>query len=74
MDQSQQVNPPPGSKCQISEQSKYLTKTRLPWNTLSARARKCDILPSLEHNSLDSVEKLVNAGYYILVMPGGKGV
>ena len=38
------------------------------------KARECDILPSLEHNSLVSVGKLADAGYYTLFMPGGREV
>ena len=49
-------------------------KARLPWNKLQNEAGECDILISLEHNSLVSVGKLADAGYYILFMPGGKGV
>ena len=49
-------------------------KAMLPWNKLREKARECDILPSLEHNSLVSVGKPADAGYYTLFMLGGKGV
>ena len=49
-------------------------KARLPWTKLRNEARECDILPSLEHNSLVSVGALADAGYYILFMSGGKRV
>jgi hypothetical protein len=47
-------------------------KVRLPWNKLRDETRECDILPNLEHNSLVSVGKLADAGYYTLFMPVGK--
>ena len=49
-------------------------KAILPMTQLSKEARQYDILPCLQHNSLVSVGKLADAGYYTIFMPGGKGV
>ena len=59
---------PDGRAIQASE------KALLPWNKLRYDARKCDMLPGLQHNSLVSVGKLADTGYYTLFMPGGQGV
>ena len=65
---TKRVQLPDGRAIQASE------KAKLPWTKLRDKARECDILPSLKHNSLVSVGKLADAGYYTLFMPGGKGV
>ena len=49
-------------------------KAKLPWIKLRDKAKECDILPSLEQNSLRSVGKVADAGYYTLLMTEGKGV
>ena len=49
-------------------------KAMLPMTKFHKEARQCDILPGLHHNSLASVIKLADAGYYTIFMPGGKGV
>ena len=33
-----------------------------------------DIIPGLQHNSLVSVGKIADAGYYTIFMPGGEGL
>ena len=65
---TKRVQIPDGRAVQASK------KARLPWNKLRNEAREGDVLPSLEHDSLVSVEKLANAGYKTLFMPGGEGV
>ena len=49
-------------------------KALLPYKTLNPKARQCNILPGLQHNSLISVGKLSDAGYCTIVMPGNQGV
>ena len=49
-------------------------KAMLPNTTLNQKARECDILPGLQHNSLISVGKLADAGYCTIFMPGTQGV
>ena len=49
-------------------------KALLPNTTLNQKARECDILPGLQHNSLVSVGKLSDAGYCTIFMPGNQGV
>ena len=49
-------------------------KAMLPMTQLCKEARQCEILTGLQHNSLVSVGKLVDAGYYTIFVPGGKGV
>ena len=49
-------------------------KALLPNTTLNQKARECDILPGLHHNSLVSVGKLSDAGYCTIFMPGNQGV
>ena len=49
-------------------------KALLPNTTLNPKARQCDILPGLQHNSLVSVGKLSDAGYCTIFMPGNQGV
>ena len=63
---TKKVQLPDGRAVQASE------KARLPCDKLRNKARECDILPSLEHNSLVSVGKLSDAGYYTLFMLGGE--
>ena len=46
-------------------------KAMLPMTQLRKEARQYDILPGLQHNSLVSVGKLADAGYYTIFMPGG---
>ena len=57
---TKRVSMPDGRAIQASE------KALLPWNKLRHDASKCDILPGLQHNSLVSVGKLADAGYYTL--------
>ena len=49
-------------------------KAMLPMTQLRKEARQYDILPGLQHNSLVSVGKLADAGYYTIFVPGGEGV
>ena len=49
-------------------------KTLLLNTALNPKARQCDILPDLQHNSLVSVGKLSDAGYCTIFMPGNQGV
>ena len=51
-----------------------IKKAMLPITQLRKEARQCDILPDLQHNSLVIVGKKVEARYYTIFMPGGKGV
>ena len=46
-------------------------KAMLPMTQLRKEARQYDILPGLQHNSLVSVGKLADAGYYNIFMLGG---
>ena len=41
---------------------------------LNPKARECDILPGLQHNSLVSVGKVSYAAYCPIFMPGNQGV
>ena len=65
---TKRVGMPDGRAIQAS------AKALLPWHKLRRDARQCDILPGLQDNSLVSVGKLADAGYYTLFMPGGQGV
>ena len=38
------------------------------------KTRECDTIPGFKHNSLVSVGKLADAGYYTLCMSGGKEI
>ena len=49
-------------------------KATLPNKKLGDEARECDILPGLHKDSLVSVGKLADAGYYTIFMPGNQGV
>ena len=49
-------------------------KALLPNTALNPKARECDILPGLQHNSLVSVGTLSDAGYCTIFMPGTQGV
>ena len=49
-------------------------KALLPNKILNPKARQCDILPGLQHNSLVSVGKLSDAGYCTIFVPGSQGV
>ena len=49
-------------------------KAMLPNKKLRDEARECDILPGLHKDSLISVGKLADAGYYTIFMPGNQGV
>ena len=49
-------------------------KAMLPNKKLRDEARECDILPGLHKDSLVSVGKLADAGYYTIFMPGNQGV
>ncbi len=46
----------------------------LPFESLSAEARKADVLPGLQPNSLVSVGKFSDAGYTTIFHPYGNGV
>lgn len=48
--------------------------TMLPFAALSDKARKADILPGLQPNSLVSVGKFSDAGYTTVFHPHGEGV
>ena len=63
---TKQVQLSDGRAVQASE------KARLPWNKLRDEVRERDVLPSLKHNSIVSVEKLADTRYYTLFMQGGK--
>ena len=58
------VRIPNGQSMQASE------KAMLPNKKLRDKVRECDILPGLHKDSLVSVEKLADAGYYTIFMPG----
>ena len=49
-------------------------KAMPPNKKLRDEARECDILPGLHKDSLVSVGKLADAGYYTIFMPGNQGV
>ena len=49
-------------------------KTLLPNTSLNQKARECDILPGLQHNSLVSIGKLLDTGYCTIFMRGNQGV
>ena len=48
--------------------------TMLPFESLSEAARKAEVLPGLQPNSLISVGKLANADYTTIFHPRGEGV
>jgi len=48
--------------------------TNLPFSSLSAKARKADVLPALKQNSLVSVGKFADASYTTIFHPHGEGV
>ncbi len=48
--------------------------TNLPFPSLSAKARRADVLPGLRHNSFVSVGKFADASYTTIFHPHGKGV
>ena len=62
------VKIPNGQSMKASE------KAMLPNKKLRDKARECDILPGLRKDSLVSVGKLADAGYYTILMPGNQGV
>ena len=53
---------------------KTLEKAMLSNKNLRDKARECDILPGLHKDSLVSIGKLADAGYYSIFMPGNQGV
>ena len=48
--------------------------TNLPFDSLSAKARKADVLPALKQNLLVSVGKFSDASYTTIFHPHGEGV
>jgi len=62
------VNLPDGSSIRATH------TTMLPFESLSAEARKADVLPGLRPNSLVSVGKFSDAGYTTVFHPHGEGV
>jgi hypothetical protein len=62
------VRLPDGSSIQATH------TTMLPFKSLSAEARKADVLPGLRPNSLVSVGKFADADYTTIFHPRGEGV
>ena len=62
------VKIPNGQSMKASE------KAMLPNKKLRDEARECDIVPGLHKDSLVSVGKLADFGYYTIFMPGNQGV
>jgi hypothetical protein len=52
---------------------KALHTTNLPFESLSAKARRADVLPVLKQNSLVGVGKFANANYTTIFYPRGEG-
>ncbi len=65
---SKVVNLPDGSTIQATH------TTMLPFESLSTEARKADILPGLQPNSLVSVGKFANADYTTIFHPCREGI
>ncbi len=65
---SKVVNLPNGSRIQATH------TTMLPFESLSTKARKADILPVLQPNSVVSVGKFANADYTTIFHPSREGV
>ena len=65
---TKKVGIPDGRAIQASE------RALLPWHKLRRNTRQCDILPGLHDNSLVSVGKLADAGYYTLFIPADQDV
>ena len=65
---SKVVNLPDGSTIQATH------TTTLPFESLSTEARKADVLPGLQPNSLVSVAKFANADYTTIFHLRGKGI
>ncbi len=65
---SKVVNLPDGSTIQATH------TTTLPFESLSTEARKADVLPGLQPNSLVSVGKFANADYTTIFHPCREGV
>ena len=54
--------------------TKTTEKATLLLTQLCDEARQCAVLPDLQNNSIISVGKLADAGYYTIFMLGGEGV
>ena len=62
-----------GWACQMEEQSRLQKGPCCPGTSYSTNTRQCGILSGLQDNSLVSIGKLADAGYYTLFTPGGQG-